>query len=281
MFNVAGVLLILQRTGSAPLAGATAAAAVVPSALAGPVLGAWLDVARRRRVLIVIDQLLSVLGLAAIVALTGHAADWTVPAVTVLYSITKPLSSGSFFTALAEIAGPELLDHASAVEATSLNLAVIVGPALAGVLVGIIGAAPTVECQAAITVVVAGLPMAPMSPALGLPAATPTTSGMAMASELRRAIQMLILDLSKCVMLRQKSGMAAALVPGDAFYRGHQTQGIFAVDLADFGGGIAFFQQRAREIGPLIDAVEIGGGAADAIEVATEADESMPPTCTA
>jgi MFS family permease len=157
MFNVAGVLLILQRTGSAPLAGATAAAAVVPSALAGPVLGAWLDVARRRRVLIVIDQLLSVLGVAAIVALAGHAADWTVPAVTALYSITKPLSSGSFFTALAEIAGPELLDHASAIEATSLNLAVIVGPAFAGVLVGIIGAASTVECQAAITLVVAGL----------------------------------------------------------------------------------------------------------------------------
>lgn len=77
--------------------------------------------------------------------------------MTVLYSITKPLSSGSFFTALSEIAGPELLDHASAVEATSLNLSVIVGPALAGVLVGIIGAAPTVECQAALTVVVAGL----------------------------------------------------------------------------------------------------------------------------
>src|ERR1700759_1225006 len=56
MFNTAGVLLILQRTGSAPLAGLTAAAAVVPGALARPVLGAWLDVAHRRRVLIVVDQ---------------------------------------------------------------------------------------------------------------------------------------------------------------------------------------------------------------------------------
>jgi MFS family permease len=154
MFNTAGVLLILERTGSAPLAGATAAAAIVPSALAGPVLGAWLDVARRRRVLIVVDQLLSVLGLVAIVALAGHAPDWTVPAVTVLYSATRPLSSGSFFSALSEIAGPELLDQASAIEATSLNLAVIVGPALGGALVGIIGAARTVEFQAALTVVV-------------------------------------------------------------------------------------------------------------------------------
>lgn len=154
MFNTAGVLLVLVRTGSAPLAGATAAAAVVPSAVAAPLLGAWLDIARRRRVLIVFDQLLSVVALLAIVALAGHGPDWTVPTVAVFYGITRPFSAGSFFSALAEIAGPELLDQASAVEATSLNLAVLVGPALAGVLVGVIGAAPTVELQAGLTTLV-------------------------------------------------------------------------------------------------------------------------------
>ena len=157
MFNTAGVLLILARTGSAPLAGAVAAAALVPGALTGPVLGAWLDVAPRRRVLIVLDQLLSVVALLAIVALAGHAPDWILPVITVLYSVTRPFSTGSFFSALAEIAGPELLDHASAIEATSLNLAVIVGPALAGALAGAIGAATTVEVQVGLTVVVAVL----------------------------------------------------------------------------------------------------------------------------
>ena len=157
MFNTAGVLLVLGRTGSAPLAGATAAAAVVPAAVTGPVLGAWLDVARRRRVLIVFDQLLSVAGLLGVVALAGHAPNWTVPAVTVLYSVTRPFSQGSFFSTLAEISGPELLDQASAIEATSLNLSVIVGPVLAGALVGIIGATRTVELQAALTAVVAVL----------------------------------------------------------------------------------------------------------------------------
>jgi len=157
MFTTAGVLLVLARTGSAPLAGATAAAAVVPAAVTGPVLGAWLDVARRRRVLIVFDQLLSVAGLLGVVALAGHAPNWTVPAVTVLYSLTRPFSQGSFFSTLAEIAGPELLDQASAIEATSLNLSVVIGPVLAGVLVGIIGAAETVEIQAALTILVAAL----------------------------------------------------------------------------------------------------------------------------
>jgi MFS family permease len=157
MFGTAGVLLVLARTGSAPLAGATAAAAVLPGALSGPFLGAWLDVARHRRVLIVADQLLSVIGLLALVALAGHAPNWTVPAVAVVYSITRPFSSGSFYSALAELAGSELLDAASAIEASSLNLSFVIGPALAGALTGATSAATALEVQAAITLLVAVL----------------------------------------------------------------------------------------------------------------------------
>jgi len=157
MFGTTGVLLVLQRTGSAPLAGATAAAATLPGALSGPLLGAWLDVARHRRVLIVIDQALSVVGLLAILALAGHAAGWTVLAVAVLYSITRPFTTGSFFSALAEIAGPALLDAARAVEASSLNLSFVVGPALGGALAGAASPAIAIEVQAALTAVVLGL----------------------------------------------------------------------------------------------------------------------------
>jgi predicted MFS family arabinose efflux permease len=157
MFAASGVLLVLARTGSAPLAGATAAAATLPGALTGPLLGAWLDIAKHRRVLIVADQLLSVIGLLGIVAVAGHAPNWTVPAVAVLYSVTRPLSTGSFYSALAEISGPELLDEASAVEATSLNLAFTIGPALGGVIAGAAGAATAVEIQAGLTLAVAAL----------------------------------------------------------------------------------------------------------------------------
>lgn len=156
LFNTAGVLLVLDRTGSAVLAGTVAAAAVLPGAALGPVLGAWLDVARHRRALIVSDQLLSVIALAAMLALAGHAPHWTLPAAAVLYGITRPFSAGSFLSALAELAGPELLDRASAVEATSMNLAIVVGPALAGALAAAIGAARVVELQAVLTVLVAG-----------------------------------------------------------------------------------------------------------------------------
>ena len=157
MFAVSGVLLVLSATGSAALAGVTTAAATLPGALSGPILGAWLDVAHRRRVLIVLDQLLSVCTLLALVALAGHAPDWTVPAVAALYSITRPFSTGSFYSALAEIAGPELLDHASAVEASTLNLSFVIGPAMAGALAGATSAATAIYVQAGLTLLVAAL----------------------------------------------------------------------------------------------------------------------------
>jgi MFS family permease len=157
MFTVTGVLLVLERTGSAPLAGLTSAAAVIPGAVSGPLLGAWLDVAARRRVLVVADQLLSAIALVALVLLAGHGPNWTLPLVAILYSITRPLSMGTFFSALAAIAGMELLGPASSVEASSVNLAFVVGPGLAGVLAGASGADRVVLLQAAATVIVAVL----------------------------------------------------------------------------------------------------------------------------
>ncbi len=154
MFTTAGVLLVLARTGSPGLAGVTAAAAVLPAAVSGPLLGAWLEVVRRRRLLIVVDQSLSVVGLVAILLLAGHAPNWTLPVAAVIYSITRPLSGGSFASALSEIAGPELIEIASTIEASSLNLAYILGPALAGTLAGAATPAVALEVQAGLTLLV-------------------------------------------------------------------------------------------------------------------------------
>ena len=43
MFSVGVVLLVLERTDSAGLAGAAVAAITLPSLISGPLLGAWLD----------------------------------------------------------------------------------------------------------------------------------------------------------------------------------------------------------------------------------------------
>lgn len=176
MFNVAVVLLVVQRTGSLSLAGLTAAAGSLPAGLTGPFLGAWLDVARSRRVLIVFDQLTTVVSLVALLALTGHAPDWTVPAVALVYGVTRPLSAGAFTSVLPEIVGSELLPQAGTMEATSINLAFIVGPALAGVVAGAGGAALALQVEIALTVLVIGLIVSDST--FDLRPAAPAASGL-------------------------------------------------------------------------------------------------------
>jgi MFS family permease len=157
MFVTTSVLLVLARTHSAALAGGVEAAGTLTWAITSPLLGAWVDVATRRRVLIVVDQLTSAVGLVAMVLLAGHAPGWTLIADAVLLNATRAFSVGSFFSLIAELAGPELLDRASAIEATSLNFSFILGPAIAGALAGAAGPAVAIYVQAALTVVVAVL----------------------------------------------------------------------------------------------------------------------------
>src|SRR5437763_8312452 len=79
MFSVGVVLLVLDRTGSAGLAGATVAAVTLPSVVSGPILGAWLDRTGRRRRVMMLDQVLAATSLIGRVALAGVAPHGTRP----------------------------------------------------------------------------------------------------------------------------------------------------------------------------------------------------------
>jgi MFS family permease len=147
MFNVSGVLLLLQRTGSLSLAGAVAAAATLPGAFTGPLLGAWLDVAESRRRLIVLDRVVTLLALAALLVFAGHAPNWVLPIIGLAYGVTSPLSAGGFASVMPEIVGPQLIDVAYTFEASGVNAAFIVGPALAGVLVATTSPATAIVVQ--------------------------------------------------------------------------------------------------------------------------------------
>ena len=147
MWAVAVALLVLSRTGSLSLAGITVAAGFLPAAITGPLLGAWLDMTRSRRMLIALDQLSAIAALVGILLVAGHGPDWALPALGVAYGLTSPLSMGAFRSVLPELVGSELLPKANTMEATSINLAYIVGPALAGAIAGGAGAAVAVEVQ--------------------------------------------------------------------------------------------------------------------------------------
>ena len=115
-------------------------------------LGAWLDRAGdRRRQAMILDQVLAATSLVGIVLLAGNAPDWTVPAVALVAGITWPLSFGGFTSLIPVIVPDELLAQANALEATSFNLAIIAGPALAGTISAVWSPAASLLTEAVLT----------------------------------------------------------------------------------------------------------------------------------
>ena len=90
MFSVGVVLLVLDRTDSPGLAGATVAAITLPSLLTAPLLGAWLDVSGSRRALMALDQVVIAAVLIALVFMIGNAPNWTVLAITAIAGLDLP-----------------------------------------------------------------------------------------------------------------------------------------------------------------------------------------------
>jgi predicted MFS family arabinose efflux permease len=173
MFAVGTVLLVLDRTGSAPLAGAVVAAVTFPSIVTGPVLGAWLDRARSRRRIMIFDQVLAASTLVALVALAGRAPDWTLPLVAVCAGVTWPLSFGGFTSLIPTLVSEDLLAPANAFEATSFNMAIIAGPALAGAISATAGPDVSLLVEAALTV--GAIAMIARIPALDRPTTQPAS----------------------------------------------------------------------------------------------------------
>jgi MFS family permease len=151
MYSVGVVLLVLDRTGSAGLAGATVAGITLPSIVSGPLLGAWLDRTGRRRRVMVLDQILAASSLIGIVLVAGHGPGWCLPLVALVAGCTWPLSFGGFTSLIPVIVPDELLAQANALEATSFNFAVIGGPALAGTICAIADPAASLVVEAVLT----------------------------------------------------------------------------------------------------------------------------------
>lgn len=132
MVSVAVLMLVASRTGSELLSGLVVASYTVPSVVSGPVLGAWLDRARRPVVLLVGNQLaLAAMTLAMLVAPVP-----LLPVLAFVAGITLPMTSGGFTSLVPRLAASSGvdLDRATARDALLFNAAAIGGPALAGVL---------------------------------------------------------------------------------------------------------------------------------------------------
>ncbi len=151
MFSVGVVLLVLERTGSAALAGVLVAAITFPSLVTAPLLGAWLDLRGRRKALMMADQIIGASAIAAIALFAGRAPDVLMVLVVFVAGLTWPLSFGGFTSLIPAIVPDELPSRANAIEASSFNFALIAGPLLAGAIAGLASPEAAVLTEAGLT----------------------------------------------------------------------------------------------------------------------------------
>jgi MFS family permease len=155
MSQVGVVIYLLERTGSPAVAGAGAAAQLLPGILSGPFVGAWLDRAASRRRVIVATVLARAVLLFAVVAV-GELAGAPAAVELVLLAglgVTFPVATVGFRSVVPVVVPRPLWPQANAADSVSFDAAYVTGPALAGAAVTLVGPAFAIGLQAAMTLV--------------------------------------------------------------------------------------------------------------------------------
>jgi MFS family permease len=180
--SVALPWLVLERTGSAALAGIVAAATALPLVLVALFSGTVVDLVGRRRTAIVSDllsaasvlliPLVDVLGLLSVGALVGLA---------VLGAVFDPAGASAREAMLPEAAGRAgwTLDRANGVHETAFGLAFLIGPGLGGLLIATVGASGALV-GTGVMFVLAALAQIPLRtlPGAGRPASASRPAGL-------------------------------------------------------------------------------------------------------
>lgn len=138
METVAVGILVTKQTGQAGWAGAVGAAAFLPSAFMGLIGGALADRIRRRRLLLTTTTIqMALAGLLTALAATGDAKPAVVTAIVFAGGCASALGFPSYQALLPDLVPPPELPAAIALGSAQWNLGRVIGPALAGIVIGL------------------------------------------------------------------------------------------------------------------------------------------------
>ena len=168
MNSVTVVLFVLSVTHSPRLAGLTVAAATFPTIVTGPLLGAWLDGTRHRRIAFLSSPVILCAVMVAFLTTAHHMPGWVFVILAFVAGLPSPIRTGGFSGLIPTVVPEPVLPRAYGMEAASYNIAGIAGPALAGVIAGTVSAewavAATGIAALIAAVVIARVPIAPGIP---------------------------------------------------------------------------------------------------------------------
>jgi MFS family permease len=143
MTQVATSWLIYRLTNSPWLLGLVTFSGQIPTFFIAPFAGVWVDRWDRHRIL-VITQTLSMLESFALafVVFTGHSNVWTIVGLTMFQGIVNAIDMPARQTFLVEMVTDRAdLANAIALNSSMVNSARLIGPAIAGIVIGIAGEA--------------------------------------------------------------------------------------------------------------------------------------------
>ncbi|QVQ54981.1 MFS transporter [Spiractinospora alimapuensis] len=144
MQRIAQDWLVLQLSGGSGIAlGITTAAQFLPMLVLGLWGGALVDRLDKRRLLIVTQASMGVLALGlGILATTGAAQVWHVYLFALALGVVTVVDNPARQTFVIEMVGKRDLPNAIALNGASFQLGRVTGPAVAGLLIGVIGSGP-------------------------------------------------------------------------------------------------------------------------------------------
>src|SRR6516225_7209807 len=140
MQTIAQSWLVYRLTGSASLLGLVGFASQFPIFVLSPVAGAVADSQPRRRSMIVIQTLMMLQAFPlAFLTFTGRIQVWHVMILATLLGVVSAFDIPVRQAFVAEMVGREDLINAIALNSSMMNGARMIGPAIAGVTVSLVG----------------------------------------------------------------------------------------------------------------------------------------------
>ena len=151
MQRVAQDWLVLQLSGHSGVAlGITTGLQFLPMLLLAPFAGTLADRYSKRKVLIVTQASMATVGATlGLLDITGVVQVWHVYALAVLLGIAAACDAPARQSFVIEMVGRDDLPNAVGLNSASFNLGRVIGPALAGVLIVLIGTGPVFLINAA------------------------------------------------------------------------------------------------------------------------------------
>ncbi len=149
--------LVLSLTGSATALGVIIALQTLPVLVLGPYGGVVADRVDKRRLMVILQSAMGVQALIlGLLTVTGMVRLWEIGALAALLGLNNAFENPARQAFMLELVGSESLRNAVSLNSVLVNVARVIGPALAGVLIATVGEGPCFLLNAASFVAVIG-----------------------------------------------------------------------------------------------------------------------------